>query len=329
MLDFIPNTITTITSILFPVFASYKALRTSDPAALTPWLMYWPILSLLLVLESTFAFLLVWVPFYAWARLGLRLYLVAPGSQGASKIYQEHLSPFLAEHERDIEDFISTAHDRARAAGLTYIRKALDWVKVNVLGLDAQPPPSPPRQGSTYAQQLFARFSLPTARPGGDAVPATGGVDWYTLLASAAQMVGSAGGASSDAREAAAAEAMSASGALVPPGMDGEERLGYIAAQRERLRVLLQAFDREAGSLDGGSKTAPRGSDEGGLAKSRSEADFDKIEHAEVGERKVLRAQSSGWMPWRWAGGEVEDKGKASGGEGEDKGKSSGVDLGQ
>ena len=49
-----------VASFLFPVFASYKALKTSDPAELTPWLMYWVVLACALLVESWTEWLLVW-----------------------------------------------------------------------------------------------------------------------------------------------------------------------------------------------------------------------------------------------------------------------------
>lgn len=49
-----------IFTVLFPIFASYKALRTSDPAQLTPWLMYWVVLSSALLIESWTVFILGW-----------------------------------------------------------------------------------------------------------------------------------------------------------------------------------------------------------------------------------------------------------------------------
>ncbi|KAK0334468.1 hypothetical protein LTR94_016600, partial [Friedmanniomyces endolithicus] len=78
MFGFIADILTSVTSILFPIFASYKALRTSDPANLAPWLMYWTTLSLFLLVESQLYFILYWVPFYPWIRLGIHLYLVLP-----------------------------------------------------------------------------------------------------------------------------------------------------------------------------------------------------------------------------------------------------------
>jgi hypothetical protein len=44
----------------FPVFASYKALNTSDPTLLKPWLMYWVVLACVLLVESWFSWILFW-----------------------------------------------------------------------------------------------------------------------------------------------------------------------------------------------------------------------------------------------------------------------------
>ncbi|KAI7151055.1 hypothetical protein KC319_g13749, partial [Hortaea werneckii] len=115
MFGFIADILTSVTSILFPIFASYKALRTSDPANLAPWLMYWPTLSLFLLVESQLYFILYWVPFYSWIRLGIHLYLVAPGQQGSVYIYREYIHPFLEEHERQIDRMISDGHEKAKA----------------------------------------------------------------------------------------------------------------------------------------------------------------------------------------------------------------------
>jgi hypothetical protein len=49
-----------IPTFIFPVFASYKALKTTDPALLKPWLMYWVVLACALCVESWVGFILVW-----------------------------------------------------------------------------------------------------------------------------------------------------------------------------------------------------------------------------------------------------------------------------
>src|SRR5438045_430888 len=61
------------------------------------------------------------IPFYPWIRAGFLLYLISPQTQGAKVLYQTYLHPFLEEHEIAIEDFISSAHDRAKEAGINYL----------------------------------------------------------------------------------------------------------------------------------------------------------------------------------------------------------------
>ncbi|RCI17312.1 hypothetical protein L249_2613 [Ophiocordyceps polyrhachis-furcata BCC 54312] len=307
MFDLFAMLLSSITSFLFPIFASYKALKTSDPAQLTPWLMYWVVFNCCLLAESWVSFILAWIPFYGYIRFFFFLYLILPQTQGARIIYEQRIHPFLEENEGTIDKLIATTHQRLRTAGSTYLRKVIDYLKTNILGLPRteQPPPSPPSGPAGYTQSLLARFSVPTAR-----LPAATytGNDFYNMLANAVS--------------AAAGRAATDSGPLIPPDLRGSaEKMSFIAAQRERLNILLSALDREAQELQradadaadanrdeaGSSRRRPSG---GGLSKSRSETDFEKVE-AESGDedgdgtlrrRQVPAGASGSWIPWAWAG---------------------------
>jgi len=346
MFDTFARLLSSIPTFLFPVFASYKALKTSDPALLTPWLMYWVVLACALLFESWSGFILYWIPFYSWIRLGFLLYLILPQTQGAKVLYQEHVHPFLHENELAIDDFISSAHDRAKAAGLTYLKHGIELIKQHLLGIPPKEPapPSSPSKFS-YTQSLMARFNLPSARPAFPANAASTATDFYTLLASAV----TAATATTSINQA---PDLSNSGTLIPPTVHGEDRLSFISAQRERLSILLSALDKEANTLQ--SRPAPRhipsisfdgtggGSEEemvddrsmSELRSRKSEADFEKIE-AESGTEDVgKQRQSSGggsWMPWSWGAqtAEAPVDSVISGSESEpvDSGKSSGVDA--
>ncbi|CAO1598501.1 hypothetical protein XANCAGTX0491_002265 [Xanthoria calcicola] len=316
MFDIIPNVLSSVVTILFPIFASYKALRTSDPAQLTPWLMYWVVISCFSLVEYWTFFIVSWVPFYAYLRLFLLSYLVLPQTQGARLIYQSYIHPFLAHHESDIDTLITNAHDRAKAVGLQYLKRGIDFVKRNVLGMQTYPAP-PPSQGETYAQNLLSRFNLPSARQG-LAAPAG---DFYGLLSAA---IGQ-GGAASGSR-AAEVEEMSRSGTLIPKDItDNAEKMTFLATQRERLRMLLTALDKEASHLSNEEviqkDIEQRMGEMAGekLKKSRSEADFDTIDDKEdIGSEKQGKTAAGGWIPWNWI----------QGGKGESKAKSTGVDTG-
>ena len=138
-----------------------------------------------------------------------------------------------------------------------------------------------------YTQNLLSRFNLPA--------PAAASVEAYGVLASALQGVMSGAGAGSSSRETQARD-LSSSGSLVPPDLCREERLSYIAAQKERLGILMRAFENEAeAEVDAGR------AGEGAMRKSKSEMEFDTIDRDEAGE-KVAKAGSGGaWMPWLWS----------------------------
>lgn len=297
-----------MTSVLFPVFASYKALRTSDPAQLTPWLMYWTTLSLFLAGESLFYPIISWMPFYAWIRFMVHLYLVLPGKQGSVYIYQTYIHPFLSQHEREIDVFISDSHDKAKKAGLQYLKQAIEWAKVKVLGLPPRQPTPPPSRQVSYSQSLLNRFNMPNARNG---LATAGASDIFSLIGNAMQQATYASSTTRDAQ----AEDLSASGTLIPSNISGQERMDYISTQRDRLRTLLQAFDKEAfdhevgGPVEEGSPpgSPPRLSPHmrqasDSLKKSMSETEFEDLGREDVPETPKAGGQGSqaGWSKWIW-----------------------------
>jgi receptor expression-enhancing protein 1/2/3/4 len=320
--------------------------------------MYWVVLACALLVESWTDFILVWIPFYQYLRLLFLLYLVLPQTQGARIIYQTHLHPWLEQNESQIEDFIASAHDRLKAAGIAYLKRAIELLKTNVLGLPPDENLAQQQAAShvaddatpqSYTAALLARFSLPSARWGGQA--GTAGADFYNFLASAVTAASGSTTSSGSSSSGAKAADLTASGTLIPPTIRGSSaKMSFIAAQRERLGIVLSALDREATqiaqaederrkvreerrkagsmSLDGeddeplvhekvrnvwdeegeGLKRPASGlSGFSALSKSRSEADFEKIE-AESGaedgghiKRRTPGASGlSSWMPWGW-----------------------------
>ncbi|KAL6718419.1 hypothetical protein ACLMJK_004508 [Lecanora helva] len=308
MFDILPNLLSSILTVLFPIFASYKALRTSDPAQLTPWLMYWVVISCFSLVESWTWFIVSWLPFYAYFRLLLLSYLVLPQTQGAKLLYQTYIHPFLAQHEHDIDNLITTAHDRAKAAGLVYLKRAIAFVEENLLGIQPKSRPTAEVASSgNYAQNLLSRFNLPSAREG-RAAPAG---DFYGLLSAAVGSISASAGSSNRETQA---EDLSRSGTLIPQGMtSATEKMDFLSTQRERLKVLLSALDKEAGEL--GTEHAIEKDVESrmmgtrdGLRKSKSEAEFEEIGKEEFkGEKgkesSKTNGASGGWLSsWGWGG---------------------------
>jgi receptor expression-enhancing protein 1/2/3/4 len=250
MFGFIADILTSITSILFPIYASYKAIRTGDPTDLAPWLMYWVTLSLFLLVESHLYFILYWVPFYSWMRLGLHLYLVMPGKQGSVYIYQAYVHPWLESHERQIDELIHQVHAKGKAAGFDAVQAAIEYIRVNFLGQAPHQPPPPQAQGLSYSASLLSRFNMPAAR---STVASAGSTDIFSMLG---KMVQQSTYPTSTTREAKA-EDLVQTGSLIPPSLSGNERTDFVNTQRDRLQTLLQAFDREAGSDSSYSSAMP------------------------------------------------------------------------
>ncbi len=282
------------------------------------------------------------VPFYGYIRLLFFLYLILPQTQGARVIYEEHIHPFLQENEAHIDEFIASAHERLKTAGVAYFRQAIAYLREHVLGMPPQAPepPAPTNLApQSYTQSLLARFSIPTTRWAGAGAGAasSAGSDFYSLLASAVSAAGSA--ATRAGGGGASQQDMTASGNLIPPHLrDSGEKMSFIAAQRERLNFVLAALDREAQNIQndnvGNARVSSMSMDVNGdgdeevtqrppsgrsmfraLSKSRSEADFEKIEAESGAEEDIhLRrrhvsgpADGSGggggggsWMPWGW-----------------------------
>lgn len=243
-------------------------------------------------------------------------------------------------HEKEIDDFITQSHDRAKSAGMAYIEMGIEWVRVNLLGFAPRKPEAPPPAGQTYAQSLMSRFQMPAARGSNDLY---GLVNQALSGASALYTAGTA-----ETRDAQASDLSRGAAKLVPDSIrNNEDRLNYVASQRQRLESLLQAFDREQENIrtqqKGGSTHYESSRSSGSLSRNRSEAEFDRIERDELSSGSdrppypitppaLGRRTSSGWMPWNWQRQEAsQDDPLAYGrdpGELRNRSRGSGFDLG-
>ena len=326
-------------SILLPIYFTYKALRTNSSPLLIPWLQYWSTLALFLLFESYLP-ILPWLPLYGIIRLVFLTYLVLPQTQGARFLYTAYIEPFLVENENRIDRLITDAHEKVRANGLDYIYQAVEWVKRNILHLQSGTSPQEqrpaPRSAESYVSGLLARFSSPRpGAPSGASTTSPAG-DIYTLLSTAASTLGlNPSTASSPAARDAQIDSLAHSGALIPPNLKTlAERVDFVSAQREKLRVLLGALDKEAGELEIQKDVEKRvGKGPGGLVSRKSEGEFERVEKDEAESEQGSKVASgvgagmgsptSGWFGWMG--------GAKSPGEGmkDDKaeGRSSGVET--
>ena len=286
--------------------------------------MYWVSFALVALFENYTYFVLGWLPLYSYARLIVLSYLVLPQTQGARLIYQSYIHPFLAHHEARIDDFITTTHDRLKASGLDYINSLIEFIKRNIFGQSRPEPARSYSGGQSYANTLLARFNLPSAR---DGLAAPAG-DFYGLLSAAVGTLGrvSSTGASRDSQ----IEELSRSGSLIPAHLTtATDKARFVAQQREKLRVLLGALDKQVVDLEI-QKDVERRTDEPssiGLTKSKSEASFERIDRDEAKDGSSKSKQAQGWVEWALGTGSPKAKKTELRKEEDSEGRSSGLDT--
>ncbi|KAK0524946.1 hypothetical protein OC842_005674 [Tilletia horrida] len=99
-----------------------------EVAELESWLMYWSILAIIHLVESTVEWIWNWIPLYAHLKILFEFWLVLPQTRGATFLYITYVEPFLDSHENDIDDLVAEGKRRARAAGAAWLSRL--WAAV-------------------------------------------------------------------------------------------------------------------------------------------------------------------------------------------------------
>ncbi|KAJ2588953.1 ER membrane protein DP1/Yop1 [Coemansia sp. RSA 1797] len=76
-------------------YASMEAIETPGKEDDAQWLTYWVVFGLFNVLEYFTGFLLYWFPFYYLIKLGFLVWLMAPATRGAERLYHSGLKPLM------------------------------------------------------------------------------------------------------------------------------------------------------------------------------------------------------------------------------------------
>ncbi|PSR85056.1 HVA22-like protein [Actinidia chinensis var. chinensis] len=82
-----------LVALVYPLYASIKAIETRSPADDQQWLTYWVLYSLITLFELTFAKVLEWFPIWPYVRLIATCWLVLPQFKGAKYVYEHFVRP--------------------------------------------------------------------------------------------------------------------------------------------------------------------------------------------------------------------------------------------
>ncbi|KAG6484120.1 HVA22-like protein a [Zingiber officinale] len=82
-------------TLVYPLYASVRAIESASPVDDQQWLTYWVLYSLLTLFELTFSQVIGWIPFWSYAKLIFNCWLVLPYFNGAAFIYDNYVRPVV------------------------------------------------------------------------------------------------------------------------------------------------------------------------------------------------------------------------------------------
>ncbi|KAM6395533.1 receptor expression-enhancing protein 4 [Rhynochetos jubatus] len=97
---------------LYPAYASYKAVKTKNIREYVRWMMYWIIFALFMATETFTDLLISWFPFYYEFKTAFVVWLLSPYTRGASLLYRKFVHPTLSRKEKDIDACIVRTRER-------------------------------------------------------------------------------------------------------------------------------------------------------------------------------------------------------------------------
>uniref|UniRef100_A0A8C6N711 Receptor expression-enhancing protein n=1 Tax=Melopsittacus undulatus TaxID=13146 RepID=A0A8C6N711_MELUD len=111
---------------LYPAYASYKAVRTKDIRQYVRWMMYWIVFALFKAVETLTDLLISWFPFYYEVKMAFIIWLLCPYTRGASLLYRRFVHPTLSRREKDIDGYILCARQRSYEAMVRFGKRGLN-----------------------------------------------------------------------------------------------------------------------------------------------------------------------------------------------------------
>ncbi|KAH8487110.1 hypothetical protein POPTR_015G062800v4 [Populus trichocarpa] len=91
-----------VISLVYPLYASIRAIETKSHVDDKQWLTYWILYSMITLFELTFAKVIEWIPIWPFAKLILTCWLVVPYFSGAAYVYENFVRPFYANPQETI-----------------------------------------------------------------------------------------------------------------------------------------------------------------------------------------------------------------------------------
>jgi len=122
-----------IFGILYPAYASFKALKAKNTRQIVKWMMYWIIFALFTTAETLADLLISWLPFYFEIKIVFLIWLLSPATNGTSYLYRRFVHPQLQKHEEEIDKWIAEISKRGCDTVLNWGAKGLNLATTSIM----------------------------------------------------------------------------------------------------------------------------------------------------------------------------------------------------
>merc|ERR1719318_1456687 len=137
---------------LYPAYASYKAVRTKNVKEYVKWMMYWIVFALFKSMETfTDVFFSFWFPFYYEIKIVLLVYLLSPYTKGSSLLYRQFVHPAMVTKEQEIDEMLSVAQSSSYSTVMGLVQRGGKYLTGLVMeGVLRVPVMDNPQMGTAY-----------------------------------------------------------------------------------------------------------------------------------------------------------------------------------
>eukprot|EP00457_Paulinella_chromatophora_P010816 gb/GEZN01010932.1/.p1 GENE.gb/GEZN01010932.1/~~gb/GEZN01010932.1/.p1 ORF type:complete len:225 (-),score=36.99 gb/GEZN01010932.1/:399-1073(-) len=112
------NAFCNLVGFVYPVYCSFKALKSDSKEDDTQWLTYWIVYGFFNTFESITDLLLAWIPFYYLLKIVFLVWLMAPQTMGATMVYKNLIEPQLAKYESKVDGILKKTGEGVAAAAV-------------------------------------------------------------------------------------------------------------------------------------------------------------------------------------------------------------------
>ncbi|OAF71243.1 hypothetical protein A3Q56_00991 [Intoshia linei] len=120
-----------IFGVAYPLYASYKTIKTKNVKLHVSWMMYWIVFSIFHIIEFVTDIFFSWLPLYYEIKIIFLLWLLSGTTRGSSILYKKFIHPWFVQKENDIDSYIEKAKSYGYTIFMTYASQIINHVTTN------------------------------------------------------------------------------------------------------------------------------------------------------------------------------------------------------